>query len=229
MVLSVPAILDAMDGSLSQAAHVKPGGHELRREVVVHHQRERILVAVIDVVAERGYRATSVAQIIKAAGVAKLKFYELFDSKQDAFLVAFDSGLEEAAGGVREALDGAGETLAERVDAGLTVALAFLDERPSFARAAVLEAPSLGGAMGDRRERTLQVFTPLFSGARGSGEEAELPGNLEESVLDGIYWLLYEAVLTGKPKKLTKLRPALVEFALLPFLGPLAAASAAAA
>jgi AcrR family transcriptional regulator len=212
-----------MEGSLSQLSQVTPGGHELRRDVVVHHQRERILVAVVDLVAESGYRALTVARVLKRAGVSKLKFYELFDSKQDAFLAAYDSGLEELAGRVGEALADVGDSLAERIDAGLAATLAFLDERPALARAAVLEAPAVGPAMGERRRRTLAAFAPLFAGARESGGEAELPRNIEESVLDGLYWLLYDAVLNGKPKKLAKLRPALLEFALLPFLGPLAA------
>jgi AcrR family transcriptional regulator len=217
-----------MEGSLSRLSQLTPGGHELRREVVVHHQRERILAAAVDLVAESGYRALTVAAILKRAGISKLKFYELFNSKQDAFLAAYDAGLEDAASRVAAALDSAGAAPAERVNAGFAGLLSFLDERPTLARAAVLEAPSLGPAMGDRRERTLAAFAPLLAGARESGGEAELPGNLEESVLDGLYWVLYDAVLTGKPKQLVKLRPALVEFALLPFLGPLAAGEAAA-
>ncbi len=217
-----------MEGSLSQLSQVTPGGHELRREVVVHHQRERILAAVIELVAERGYRGVSVAAIVKRAGTARLKFYELFGSKQDCFLAAYDAGLEQAARLVGEALDGGGDSLVDRVNAGVGALLEFLGERPDLARAGVLEAPSVGPAMGDRRQATLAAFTPLFSSARESADQAELPANLEESILDGLYWLLYDAILSDKPKPLMKLRPALVEFALLPFLGPAGAAQAAA-
>ena len=217
-----------MEGSLSQLSQVKPGGHELRREVVVHHQRERILGAVVDLVAESGYRALTVATLLKRAGISKLKFYELFHSKQDAFLAAYDAGLADAAGQVREALAAAGDSPAERVDTGIAALLGFLDERPALARAAVLEAPSLGPAMGERRQATIDAFAVLLAGAREAGGDAELPDNLEESVLDGLYWLVYDAVLTGKPKRLAGLRPALVEFALVPFVGPLAAVQAAA-
>jgi AcrR family transcriptional regulator len=216
-----------MDGSLSQLSQVKPGGHELRREVVVHHQRERILAAVVELVAERGYRAVSVAAIVKRAGTARLKFYDLFGSKEDCFLAAYDTGLEQTSARIEEALADAGDSPAERVDAGIGAVLGFLDERPDLARAVVLEAPSLGAAMGGRREATLAAFTPLFDGARPRGKKTKLPANLEESVLDGLYWLLYDAILSGKPKRLAKLRPALVEFALMPF-GPVAAAQTSA-
>jgi AcrR family transcriptional regulator len=212
-----------MEGSLSQLSQVTPGGHVLRREVIVHHQRERILAAVVELVAENGYRSVSVAAIVKRAGTARLKFYELFGSKQDAFLAAYDAGLAEASARVAAALAEAGDAPAERIDAGIGALLGFLDERPELARAVVLEAPSLGPAMGDRREATLAAFTPILGGVRPGGKKAKLPANLEETVLDGLYWLLYDAILSGKPKRLAKLKPALAEFALTAFVGPAAA------
>jgi AcrR family transcriptional regulator len=211
----------------SRPPRARPGAHELRREVVVHHQRERILTAVVELVAERGYRAVTVADIVKRAAIARLKFYENFGSKQDCFLAAFDAGLEEATGRVGEAVDSAGDSFPDRVRAGITALLDLFSERPALARACVLEAPSLGAAMGDRRQRALAAFAPRLAGAREGGGEAELPGSVEESVFDGLYWLLYDAILTGTPERVEELRPQLVEFALLPFLGAAAAASAA--
>jgi AcrR family transcriptional regulator len=217
-----------MEGSLSQTSDVTPGGHELRREVVAHHQRERILTATVELVAEVGYRALTVAAILKRAAISKLKFYELYDSKEDAFLAALDSGLAEAGERVGEATRVAGDHFAARADAGITALLAFCAERPALARAAVLEAPSLGPAAGDRHGQALAAFAPLFDGAREAAGRGTLPEGLEQTTLDGLYWLLYDALLTGRPKRIEKLRPALVEFALLPFLGPVEAGRAAA-
>lgn len=216
--LSLRAILGRMARSLSQLSQVKPGGHELRREVVVHHQRERILAAVVELVAESGYRNVSVAMIVKRARTGRLKFYELFDSKEDCFLAAYDAGLEEAGGRVGAALEAGDRSFADRLDAGIGALLEFLDARPDLARAMVVEAPLLGAAMGDRQESTLAIFRPLLAGAREGAKKAKLPAEVEESVLDGLYWLLYDAILAGKPKRLAKLRPALVEFALMPFV-----------
>jgi AcrR family transcriptional regulator len=216
-----------MEGSLSQTGQVTPGGHDLRREVVAHHQRERILTATVELVAEVGYRALTVAAILKRAAISKLKFYELYSSKEDAFLAALDAGLAEAGRRVAEATEAAGGEFAARADAGIGALLAFCAERPALARAAVLEAPSLGPAAGDRHQRALAAFAPLFSGARAARGRGALPDGLEQTTLDGLYWILYEALLSGRPKRLEKLRPALVEFALLPFLGPAEAARAA--
>src|SRR3954451_11659910 len=133
LVLEQPAaILRGVARSLTQLSQVQPGGHPLRREVLVHHQRRRILTAVVEVAAEVGYRATSVAAIIKRAGVSKLKFYENFSSKEDAFLAAYDEGVVEAAQRVAAAVEAAGTEPAARVDAGIDALLEFLCERPAL-------------------------------------------------------------------------------------------------
>jgi hypothetical protein len=46
-------------------------------------------------------------------------------------------------------------------------------------------------------------------------------------VVGGLYWLLYHALLEQRPKKIIRLRPQLVEFSLIPFIGAEAAATAA--
>jgi AcrR family transcriptional regulator len=218
-----------MAHSFERLTDVRPGGHTLRREVVVHHQRERILTAVIDLVGERGYRAVTVAQIVKAAGVSRLKFYEAFSSKQDAFLGALDAALAELGAKVGKACDAAGERAADRMEAGVGTALELLAARPMLARAAVLEAPLLGPELGDRGAEALAAFAPLLAGARTNKATRALPQSTEDSVLAGLYWLLYDALLSGEPDPITALRPALVEFGLAPFLGQARAHAAAAA
>jgi AcrR family transcriptional regulator len=218
-----------MEGSLSRLSQVKPGGHPLRREVVVHHQRERILVATVKLVAEKGYRSVSVAAIVSEAGVSRLKFYENFGSKQDAFVAAFEAGLEEIGARVGEAAEAAGDDPVARAAAGIGALLDLLAARPDLARALVVEAPSLGAELPHQRERTVASLAPLLAALRTVDGAEEAPAATEESTLDGLYSLLYDAVSAGKPKPLTKMRPALVEFALLPFLGADAARVAASA
>jgi AcrR family transcriptional regulator len=214
---------------LERLGDVQPGGHALRREVVVHHQRERILVATADLIGDRGYRSVTVAQIVKAAGVSRLKFYEAFSSKQDAFLAALDAALSELAGRVVKACEAVGERPGDRMNAGVAVTLEFLSARPLLARAAVLEAPLLGPELGGRSAAALSAFAPLLAGARTNKAGRSLPESTEASVLGGIYWLLYDALLTGEPDPITELRPALVEFGLTPFLGQARAHAAATA
>jgi AcrR family transcriptional regulator len=67
------------------------GPHTLSRKQVQASQRQRILEAVLDVVGDRGYTATTVADITTAAGISRTTFYEQFASKQEAFLTAYDA------------------------------------------------------------------------------------------------------------------------------------------
>jgi AcrR family transcriptional regulator len=212
----------------SQPSRAQPGGHQLRREVVVHHQRERMLTAAVELVAERGYRAVTVADIVKRAAIARLKFYENFSSKQDCFIAAYDHALDEASRRVGEACAAAGASFPARVSAGIAALLDYVDADPKLARACFVEAPSLGAAMRGRRQQALERFSPLLRGARQEVGEAELPESVEESVFDGLYWLIYDAILSDRPERVEELRPQLVEFALLPFLGAAAAGAAAA-
>ena len=60
------------------------------REFIAQNQRERIITALVDTVAERGYNATTVAHITKAASVSRRTFYEHFADKEACFLAAYE-------------------------------------------------------------------------------------------------------------------------------------------
>ncbi len=66
------------------------GRHGLPRETVTESQRGRIILAMIEAVAQRGYPETRVADVVEGAGVARKTFYDFFDDKQDCFLAAYD-------------------------------------------------------------------------------------------------------------------------------------------
>ena len=192
----------------------RPGGHPLRAEVLVHHQRQRILAGAARAVSERGYRETSVADIVKSAAVARARFYENFSSKQDCFFALYDGATEAALSAVEEACRNCSDDFPECVEAGLRTLLDYLESDPVLARAWILEGPTVGAPINDRFD-----FAALLR--RGRSEEAieALPGTAEETVVGGLYWLLYYALLDGQPKKIGKLLPQLAEFSLIPFAG----------
>ncbi len=198
----------------------QPGGHPLRREVVTHHQRQRILAGAAAAIAERGYRETSVADIVKSAAIARARFYENFSSKQDCFFALYDAATEAALASVGEACAGAEEAeFPERVRVGLAALLAYFESNPDVARACIVEGPTVGAPINDRFERLIGDFATLLRRGRSGAPAAELPDTVEETVAGGLYWLLYYALLDGRPKKIGKLLPQLVEFSLIPFVG----------
>jgi len=215
-----------MAGGPKARRNVQPGGYPLRPEVVAHHQRRRILDGAARVVAERGYREVSVADIVKEAAIARARFYENFASKEDCFLNVYDETAEQTLEAVGQACSGSLESFPERVSAGIAALLQAIEADPARARACVVEGPAVGPAINSRFEKLVADFAALLRSGRGEGS-SELPATAEETVVGGLYWLLYHAMIEERPKKIARLRPQLVEFALIPFIGAEAAAAAA--
>jgi TetR/AcrR family transcriptional regulator len=77
------------DEGIKISTQLRPGRQRLSRDEVKDHQRTRILGALETAMSANGYHDTSVADIIKAAGVSRQTFYELFSSKQDCFMAGW--------------------------------------------------------------------------------------------------------------------------------------------
>ena len=81
-----------------------PGKHQLPREFIAQHQRARIIAALAEETVEKGYRAVTVADIVRRAGIARNTFYENFRSKEDCFLATQEFAMTAA---LERVVDGA--------------------------------------------------------------------------------------------------------------------------
>src|SRR6476469_5871120 len=102
-----------------------PGRHPLPKEFIAQHQRARIIAALAEETMAQGYRAVTVADIVRRAGIARNTFYENFSSKEDCFLAASEFAVEEALGRVVEAASKV-ESWPARVNAGLAAFLNYV-------------------------------------------------------------------------------------------------------
>jgi AcrR family transcriptional regulator len=196
-----------------------PGRQPLSREFIAQHQRARIIAALAEEVAARGYRSVTVADIVRRAGIARNTFYDNFASKQDCFLAAQDYAADEALDRVRAAA-GELESWPARVRAGLGAFLAYVAANPALARTCMVEALSAGPASVERYESALQSFLPLFRiGRTVSPHGDQLPATLEEQIVGGVFWVIYQDIIAGDTERIERLLPELVEFALTPYLG----------
>jgi AcrR family transcriptional regulator len=196
-----------------------PGRRQLPREFITRHQRQRIVNALADEAAEKGYRAVTVADIVRRAGIARNTFYENFSSKEDCFLAAQQYSVDEALRRVVEAA-GSVETWPDRVRAGLASFLHSVTTEPALARVCFVEALSAGPAAMQRYEESLQAFVPLFRiGRKVSPQGSELPVTLEETIVGGIFWILYHRIVAGEAEQIEQLLPELIEFSLTPYVG----------
>jgi len=133
------------------------GRHGLSREEVVQSQRDRMLRALAEAVAEKGYAKTSVADVLSRAGVSRETFYEQFSSKEDCFLETFDLAGEILLGRVAGA-PGEG-TAAERFDRLLTAYLDTLASEPAYARVYLVDSHAAGPEAVRRRVALQARFT----------------------------------------------------------------------
>ncbi|MGE5282117.1 MAG: TetR/AcrR family transcriptional regulator [Chloroflexota bacterium] len=211
-----------------QATRAQPGRHPLSREFIAQHQRARIIAALAGETVEKGYRAVTVADIVRRAGIARNTFYENFSSKEDCFLAACDFAVREAR---RRVVDAASKVdpWPRRVDAGLAAFLEYVAAEPALARTCIVEALSAGPAAVERYERSIQAFVPLFRLGRESSPNGDaLPETLEETIVGGIFWILYQRIIMGQVEQIRDLLDQLVEFSLTPYLGAEAAKRVAA-
>jgi len=71
-------------------------GPGVPREEVVANQRERLFGAMVASVAERGYSATTVNDLVEISGVSSRTFYDLFPDKKACFLATLEAIIEAA-------------------------------------------------------------------------------------------------------------------------------------
>jgi len=137
------------------------GTHGLDPSLVAASQRTRLLEAVGRTVAEKGYAATTIEDIVRGAGVSKKTFYEHFGDKLDCFLAAYEAASDELLEHVRRAQDDrAGQAQGERdaawldrTRAGIHAYLRWLAAEPALARVFLIEIAAAGPEALERRER----------------------------------------------------------------------------
>ncbi len=206
-----------------QAHQLPPGRHGLSRSFIVSNQRERILDAVADVSSLAGYSAMSVEDIIVTAGVSRRTFYDHFSDKQEAFLAAYDAVVAQLVQRVQEAFV-ANTTFAGRVRDFLAEFLGFVASEPRFADMCIVEVLAAGPQAIERRNAVMRTFALMVHAAAQEGETPQQPPEItSETIVGGIYEVVYSRVIQGQTAQLLGLLPDLAYSLMLPYIGRAAA------
>jgi AcrR family transcriptional regulator len=208
------------------------GPHGLPRDVVVKSQRSRMLGALVEVVAEKGYAATTVADIIGRAGVSRTTFYQQFKDKEDCFLVAHQRGGEAQLRKVIEAVESVSDPF-EQLRRNLRAYLGELVAYPAAARAFLLEVAPAGPraiAIRDRLHlRYVGLLQQLYGNFRQRDERLpELPVEVFRAAVAAVDDLVVRRIREGRLQELAKLEPIAVYVELALFGVPGAARELAA-
>jgi AcrR family transcriptional regulator len=204
-----------------------PGRHLVPPDFVAQNQRERMLLATAELVAERGYQKTTIELIAKTARVALSTFYEQFSSKEECFLAAFDETVASAAEVFAELIDPE-QDWADQIASGLEIFLEMVVKEPARARLCIVEAQAAGGASMARYQAMLEQVAPKLREGRDHNPRASrLPDGLEVAIIGGLAWLVHQRLLAGQVDDIKGLLPEMLQVTLTPYVGEVEAGRAA--
>jgi AcrR family transcriptional regulator len=231
----------------SAPVRLSPGRGGPGRKRVVDLQRARIVVAMTELVRERGVSRINVAHIVARSGVSRRTFYELFADREACLLAAFEHALERATAVVLPAYEGAGRRAGAgpkgrggegpradigiaggeddweaRIRAGLSALLAFLDEELGLGPLLVIDALAADRAVLERRARAVQALIDAVhqGGAPPRGGPGRRPPRLvAEGAVGAVLAVIHTRLREPDPKPLSGLLGQLMGMIVLPYRG----------
>ena len=167
--------------------------------------RLRVLDGLDASIRERGYRATTVADIVRHARTSKRTFYDHFASKEECFLELLRVEVEIMADDIRSAVDPRSDWQVQTRQA-VEGYVGSIESRPAIALSWIRELPYLGDIARPIQRRGLDLLTSLLINLSSSPgfQRANLPpltAPLAVILLGGLRELVALAVEDGRPAR----------------------------
>jgi AcrR family transcriptional regulator len=198
------------------------GTHGLDPSLVAASQRTRLLEAVGRTVAEKGYAAATIDDIVRGAGVSKKTFYEHFEDKLGCFLAAYEAASDELYEHVRAAQDSADDWVS-RTRAGIHAYLRWLGAEPALARVFLIEIAAAGPDALACRERLRDRYAGRMRELQDP--RVGVPDEIFQAVAAAADDLVVRRLRDGSD--LLELEPILLRLQVAQLAGPKAAAELA--
>jgi AcrR family transcriptional regulator len=181
--------------------------------------RERILRATAATLREKGYRDSTVADIVGAAGVSRRGFYNVFCNKADAFMAAYEYAFELTVAACTPAFFSS-VAWPERVWRSAHEFTGFLSREPLLAHVGFVECYALGPDFAARVHHTQLAFTLFLEEGYRQRPQA-VPRSRSASALTAaaIAEGGFQGTRHGRGLYLRHLQPLAVYVALAPFIG----------
>jgi AcrR family transcriptional regulator len=201
------------------------GRSRLPAEIVSGEHHDRIIRATVQAIRHHGYAATTITEIVAAARISRNVFYEIFHSKEEAFIAAQRLALQEGVTACSSAFFAA-TAWPERVWNGLRALLERTNTGPALAYVVVVEPHAVGDRALQRFIDTLKAFTIfLEEGYRQNPGAEALPHICSDAIAGAILELIYHHATNDRISQLPELTPQCAYIALAPYIGPAQAAA----
>jgi AcrR family transcriptional regulator len=214
--------------ALRAEGRLPSGRHDLPRQFIVQNQRERIVDATAAIVAEKGLANLTIPEIAKRANVSHQTFYEMYPTKQDAFLGAQKVGMHQALLVTGRAYEEQQDDWPRAIAAGLHTLLGYLASEPAHSHLILVDTFAASPEAIEIRDTRLHAFAAyLQPGYHHAAKDRTVPGIAPEAIAGGIWQVLNYYIEDERTSELPDVAPQLIYGALTPFLGPKDAAKAA--
>jgi AcrR family transcriptional regulator len=188
------------------------GPHQLTTAEVAADQRQRLIDALVRLAGERGYAATTVADVIERAGVSRKTFYAHFDDRKELLLAAFDAASSVAFEEVRAAAGRTGGPT-RQLEALIRHLCRLARESPGTIALSTIEIAAAGPAGLERRDRLMDDYGQLIDGClRSDSEHPKLPATLAQALASGTHRTIDAHLREGRADQLTALAPQLARW-----------------
>jgi len=175
--------------------------------------RRRLLDAMADAVAHKGYADTTIADLAARARVSRRTFYEHFSSKEECLIALYGAASGQALSVLRQAIDPAQDPLTQAEQA-LRAYFATMASNPRLLKTLFIAILGLGdvGLQARRRvNRHLADFI-LETVNRPQAGQRPLPAALAMSIVGGINELVLEMVERDRITELDALTETAAQF-----------------
>jgi len=163
-------------------------------EVVSEH-RHRLLEGMAHAVAAKGYGDTTIADIVREAGVSRRTFYEHFSTKAECLIALYEAASHNALKVLRDAIDPSHEWQTQ-VEQALAAYLSSMAANPVLLRTLFIEILGLGAeGLQSRRRVNQEIADFMLIAINGSeGQEAPLSPRMAMAVVGGITELILQYI-----------------------------------
>jgi AcrR family transcriptional regulator len=176
-------------------------------DAVARNQRERLFGAIVALVAEQGYEATTVAEVLELSGVSRSAFYQHFANKSECLTAAAEELMDLAVAAMAHPDGDAG---AREPREFFDAFLELLGAQPAAARVWFVDlhaAGPAGEALGDHAVEALAANVEEAS-AEGAADRA-MPRDLARALIAGLRKLIHSRLARGEAAELEELAPEL--------------------
>jgi AcrR family transcriptional regulator len=217
---AIPAPVPGSPPVTLQPPGTRPSsGASASRENLAANRRQRILYAAAQLAEEKGYNATTIADITRLAGVDGRSFYAAFADKQDAFMAVHELGVQQ----VMSATAGAfftGASWPERMWAAGRAFAGFLESNPMIAHVGFVEAYAVGPGAVQRVEDSHVTFTIFLQEGYQQKPRRTPPSRLAlEAIITSIFEIVYREARSRKRPRVSGMLGPMAFLALAPFTG----------